>query len=96
MLNDKIKFHQKILPVEDVLIQNLADEAVLLNLHNEAYYGLDEIGTYMFAILQESDSIEKAYQRLLEEYEVAPDVLKQDLLDFIEKLLEQGLIQLGD
>ncbi|MDY7014713.1 MAG: PqqD family peptide modification chaperone [Cyanobacteriota bacterium] len=96
MTNDPIKFHQNVISVEDVLVQNLADEAVLLNLNNEAYYGLDEIGTRIFAILQESNSIETAYQRLLEEYEVEPDVLKQDLLDFIEKLLEQGLIQLED
>ncbi|MDY6785577.1 MAG: PqqD family protein [Cyanobacteriota bacterium] len=94
MTNDSIKLHQKILTVEDVLVQNLAEEAVLLNLNNEAYYGLDEIGTHMFALLQESETIENAYQRLLEEYEVSPDVLKQDLLDFIEKLLEQGLIRL--
>jgi Coenzyme PQQ synthesis protein D (PqqD) len=91
-----IKLNHKIVPAEDVLMQNLADEAVLLNLHNEAYYGLDEVGTKILTVLQESDSIETAYQNLLEEYEVEPEVLKQDLLDFIEKLLEHGLIQLSN
>ncbi|MGD2181418.1 PqqD family protein [Lusitaniella coriacea] len=91
-----IELTQKIAPVEDVLMQNLADEAVLLNLQNEAYYGLDDVGTRMLTVLQGSESIKIAYQQLAEEYEVDPAVLKQDLLDFIEKLLEHGLVRLSE
>lgn len=92
----QIELTQRIVSVEDVLMQHLEDEAVLLNLHSEAYYGLDEVGTRMLAVLQASDSIESGYRQLLEEYDVEPDVLKKDLLDFIEKLLEHGLIQLSE
>lgn len=91
-----IEFAQRVLPVEDVLIQHLEKEAVLLNLDNEAYYGLDDVGTRIFAALQEANSIESAYQQLLEEYEVEPETLKKDLSDFIEKLLAQGLIRLSE
>ncbi|MBD2577740.1 PqqD family protein [Oscillatoria sp. FACHB-1406] len=92
----QIEFAQRVIPIEDVLIQHLEDEAVLLNLDNEAYYGLDDVGTRFFAVLQEANSIESAYQQLLEEYEVEPDTLKKDLLIFIEKLLAQGLIRLSE
>lgn len=91
-----IEFSQRVIPVEDVLIQQLEDEAVLLNLDNEAYYGLDDVGTRIFVVLQASNSIESAYQQLLNEYDVEPEILKKDLHDFIEKLLAQGLIQLSD
>lgn len=88
----QLELTHKVSPAREVLIQNLADEAVLLNLQSEEYFGLDEIGTRMFAVLQASDSIDRAYCQLLEEYDVEPDVLKADLFDFIQKLVERGLV----
>ncbi|MGK7927184.1 MAG: PqqD family protein [Spirulina sp.] len=84
---------QKVSLAEDVLIQDLAGESVLLNLESEEYFGLDEVGTRMLAVLNESESIQAAYRVLLAEYEVDGIQLKQDLLELIEQLSEHGLVK---
>ena len=81
---------------EGVLIRELEGESVLLNLESESYFGLDGIGTRMLALLTDSDSIGAAYEKLLDEYEVDPDVLKADLCTFIDKLAESGLINVSE
>ena len=90
-----ISFSDRVTVPDDVLISNLQDESVILNLESERYYGLDDVGTRFLSILTTSESIEAAYDRLREEYEVDPQVLRKDLLALAEKLIEQGLIEIS-
>lgn len=77
----------------DVLVRELGDESVILDLKTERYLGLDAVGTRMWRLLMESGSTDSAYRELLKEYDVEPNRLEADLQQFVEKLLEHGLIK---
>lgn len=77
-----------------VLMQTMAEESALLNLNTEQYFSQNETATQMFSVLTASESIEAAYTRLLDCYAVEPEQLQQDLLGFVEQLLEAELIEL--
>lgn len=81
---------------DGVLVRELQGESVLLNLNSESYFGLDDVGTRMWAVLTGSPSLEAAYETLLSEYDVAPERLQADLRGFVERLAELGLIDLRD
>lgn len=68
---------------------------MLLNLQSEQYFGLDEVGTRMWAALTSANSIQEAYETLLGEYEVDAEKLRRDLQGLLEKLVEKGLIEVG-
>lgn len=87
-----ISFSDRVTVPDDVLISQLQEESVILNLDSERYYGLDDVGTRFLSVLTTSDSIETAYERLREEYNVDPNVLRADLLALIENLIDQGLL----
>lgn len=89
-----ISFAAKIVVPPDTLINVIGEEAVLLNLKNEQYFGLDPMGTRMWNVLTTSDSVQAAFDALLSEYEVTADVLRRDLTDLLEKLLAHGLVEL--
>ena len=76
----------------DVLLQDLEGEAVLLNLRNGQYYGLDENSYHMYKTLTSSRSVQAAYEALLQEYEIEPGQLRSDLDKFLTHLLENGLL----
>ena len=88
-----ISFSDRVTVPDDVLISNLQDESVILNLDSERYYGLDDVGTRFLSVLTTSDSIEAAYDRLRDEYDVDPEVLRADLLALVERLIDQGLLR---
>jgi hypothetical protein len=88
-----ISFSDRVRVPEAVLVSGLQDESVMLNLDSERYYGLDDVGTRMFSVLTTSDSIESAFEVLLGEYDVDREVLRNDLVSLIDKLLEQGLVE---
>ena len=81
---------------EKVLIREVAGESVILNLNNEQYYGLDEVGTRFLAVLATAASIQAAIDTLLAEYEVDRTTLEKDMRELLGRLLEQGLIELHD
>jgi hypothetical protein len=87
-----ISFSDRVTVPDDVLISQLQEESVILNLDSERYFGLDDVGTRFLSVLTSSESIEAAYQRLREEYDVDSDVLRQDLLALVENLIDQGLL----
>lgn len=90
----KIPFEKRISIPDGVLVQELQGESVLLNVNTENYYGLDEVGTRMWAVLSEAPSIADAIDTLLDEYEVERATLESDVSDLLIELLEKKLIVL--
>jgi hypothetical protein len=90
-----LSFSQKASVPADVLFTEVGNESVMLQLKSERYYGLEEVGTRMWKLLTAAETIEAAYQQLLAEYEVEPEVLRRDLEALIERLVEQGLLELS-
>ena len=76
----------------DVLSQEVSGETVLLDLNNEKYFGLNEVGTRIWQLLQKENNLEKIYEILLDEYEVDAKQLRKDFDDIINQLMESGLI----
>ena len=87
-----VSFSTRARTAPDVMIQEVGDESVLLDLKTERYLGLNEVGTRMWWVLLESDSIQAAYETLLAEYDVTPQQLEEDLRDLLDRLLENALI----
>lgn len=76
----------------DVLHQELGGETVLLNLTNESYFGLDEVGTRIWQVLAETSSPSEVVTRLLVEYDVTPEQLRGDVERLVMQLAEAGLV----
>jgi hypothetical protein len=76
-----------------VLMRRLDGESVLLNLESERYFGLDATGTRMWELVTSQPCIGLALEKLQEEYEVEPDVLRSHLTQLMSGLVENGLLQ---
>ena len=89
-LNQKITFS------DTVFAQEVDGEMVLLDMESENYFGLDEVGTAIWQAMQEKETLQEVFEVLLEQYEVEAEVLEKDLSDFVEKLLESGLVEVKE
>ena len=89
-----ISFKKSVKVPDDLLFQELSNgELVFLNLNNESYFGLDEIGTVIWNEITSTDNIESAYNNLLEKFDVTPDRLKKDLESLINQMIENGILE---
>ena len=87
-----IDFAQKITVSPEALFQEVSGETVILDLNSEQYFGLDEIGTRIWQLLQENADIQTAYETMLQEYDVEPETLKADVEKLLQELINAGLV----
>jgi len=77
-----------------VLFTTVEDNVVLLNTRTNKYYSLDEVGARFWNFLSEGKTLRETHQALLEEYEVEPPQLEQDLLELLADLQENDLVEI--
>jgi len=87
-----ISFADRATIPQNVLIRVLDQESVLLNLNTEKYFGLDAVGTRMWQLVTSAPTIEAACVQLLKEYDVDSEILRSNLSELLDRLVENGLI----
>jgi len=89
MINRQQVFHIS----KDVLSQEIDKETVLLDMKQENYFGLNEVGSRALEILKEGANLDSLIITLLKEYDVEQKQLKADITELLQELLDEGLIK---
>ncbi|MCK8493625.1 MULTISPECIES: PqqD family peptide modification chaperone [Spirosoma] len=73
----------------------LGNETVVLNYELGNYYELNELGSFIWSLLQQEKtlSVKEIKERLLDEFEVEEAVCQEELNHFLESLLNEKLIE---
>lgn len=71
----------------------LKDEAVLLDLKEGFYFGLNDVGSRIWTLVGEEKSLSEICDQLLREYEVPRDELEKHVQSLLRELLGKGLIE---
>ena len=79
---------------ENVISRELEGETVILDMKTGTYLGLNQVGTRMWALIQEYGSLRRVLAELQKEYEVPPGTLESDLLELVDQLSAKGLVSL--
>jgi hypothetical protein len=75
------------------MVRQVGDEAVLLNLKTEQYLGLDDVSSRIWQVLTTGGTVQAAYDTLLAEFDVDSERLRIDLEEFVQELLQFGLVE---
>lgn len=78
---------------QEVIFHNLQGEEVILDLNTGVYWGLDQLGTQIWQLLQTHERLGELVPALLAEYAVTEERLRRDLLEFIARLADKGLVE---
>ena len=78
----------------EVLTQEVGGETVILDLKTESYFGLDEVGTRIWQLLQEQNNLQTITATMLNEYDVEEEQLEKDIQDLLTQLNKAGIVTL--
>ena len=76
----------------DMVASKMDGETVMMSLGNSEYYGLNEIGSRIWDIITEKIQVDKLIELLTNEYDVAHDACEEDVMFFLDRLQEKGLL----
>lgn len=91
-MNRESKYHGVRFEAKNVLVQKIDDEMVLLNVGDERYFSLDRVGVGFWEVLTDSMTFEETVEELEKKYDVDGKTLAHDLSQFIDELLNAGLL----
>jgi len=78
--------------VSDVTSAEVDDELLMMRLESDAYFGLDDIGARIWALMEKPVRVGEVCSALVAEYDVTPEQCQRDVLLFLEDLAEKGLV----
>ena len=76
----------------EVIYTDLVDGAVLLHGETKFFYSLDPVGTTIWRLLDETNTVDGLVRRLVAEYEVSPELARTCLSEFIRQLEQEQLV----
>jgi len=71
---------------------NLDNEVAILELQAALYFGLNDVGAHIWQLLQEPRSVDGICDSVAEHYDVDPATCRTDVLRFLERMRDAGLI----
>ncbi len=80
--------------VDDVLNTEIDDQTVMMDIEQGSYFGLNQTGTRIWALLAEPIVIGDLCARLTEEFEVPQKQCEQQVVAFLANLRDRGLVQI--
>lgn len=75
--------------------RNVDEETVFLSPAGDEIHSLDEVGTFIWRLIDGKRTVAEILAALVAEYEVAEDAGRRDLEAFMDELAARGLITLA-
>ena len=69
-------------------------EVVALSIEHGTCYGLNQVGSRIWKLIEKPIRVSELCAALLAEYKVEPDVCEREVLDLLEQLRAEGMISL--
>ncbi len=79
---------------DSVLLRRVESELLVFDSRSNRTFVLDEIGERIWSELGEDRALGAVYEALLARFDVEPHVLERDLMRFVERLAERGLVEI--
>ncbi len=77
---------------DELVAASLGEETVMMSLQQSNYYGLDTIGSRIWALLGQPITVADLCDQLLEVYAVEPELCRHDTLAFLQALYAEEMI----
>jgi hypothetical protein len=93
--NAPLRVADTVVASKGVMSSTLGEEVMILNPRAGVYHGLDPVGARVWELIQEPRTIEGLRDALLDEYEVEPARLEQDLIALLGSMRTNQLIDVS-
>jgi hypothetical protein len=75
----------------DVMTADFSPDLVLLNLQDGIYYGVEEVGTRVWTLIESPVAVRTILDTIAAEFDVARARSDRDVRAFLEELVDRGL-----
>ena len=89
----RITMSSRVRAVRHQVSSSLGQEAVILELERGIYYGVDEVGSRIWELVERPRTVSDIRDAILGEYDVDAETCAADTLKLLEEMADHGLIE---
>ncbi len=82
--------------IEEIVASDIDGETVMMSVENGKYYGLDDIGSRIWELIEQPIKVSDLIDTLLKRFDVDREACKRDVLIFINELNEDRILQVRE
>lgn len=86
----------RVVAAQEQVSCDLAGEAVVLNIRDGVYYGMDPVAARIWTLLQTPRTVSEIRDALLDEFDVEAERCTRELVAFLDQLVGCGLVELQE
>jgi hypothetical protein len=76
----------------NLVFSKIDDEVIMMSIKKGEYYGLDNIGSRVWEIIEKPIAFKKLIDILRNEFEVSEELCRSDVMSFLEELVYKELV----
>lgn len=88
-MNDQMVLNRKM----GIMTADMNGATVMLDIETGKYFNLGEVGGRIWELLEQPTSVKDLVSTLVQEYDVAEEKCLEDIVPFLEKMVDRGLIE---
>jgi len=85
-----------VVAAKDQVSSDLGGEAAILNLKNQAYYRLNPVAARVWQLIRTPRTAREIWEAVAAEYDVEHDHCEREVLAFLQKLADAGLVDVAN
>lgn len=90
----KIDGHVKFKRKDDVPWKEIDKECIILNLENGNYHTLDDVGLFLWKLLDGNKNLQEITKSIASRYDVTPAQAHTDLVTFLKELHRLNFVEI--
>jgi len=79
--------------IEEIVASDIDGETVMMSIENGEYYGLDDIGSRIWELIEKPTKVSDLIDRLLERFDVDRETCERDVLKFLNDLDDDKILE---
>jgi hypothetical protein len=88
----KLSIHTTLARNSEIISSKIDDEVIMMSIEEGKYFGLDSIGSIIWELLEESNSLKEILPQLISEFEVSEEQCQKDCMTFILDMLDKKVL----
>ncbi|MEY8197633.1 MAG: lasso peptide biosynthesis PqqD family chaperone [Colwellia sp.] len=86
----------KLSRTSSAVASELDNEVVMMSIEQGEYYGLGQVGSQLWRLMEQPTSVQHIIEQLMAQYDVSFEQCQQDVTPFLTQLHHKGLIHITD
>lgn len=95
MNKKKIGLDTVVSQVEEIVASDMDGETVMMSIENGEYYGMDAIGSRIWALIEKPAKVLDLINTLLEGFDVDREMCEKDVLKFLNELNDNKILKMA-